>query len=84
MEKQKKFELIISELAEQELNASKDFYDVQREGLGNEFLTEIEKTIDRITAVPEQFPKKKKYKTNKSGKLMSLVSHSVFSLLQKD
>lgn len=66
MEKQKKFELIISELAEQELNASKDFYDVQMEGLGNEFLTEIEKTIDRITAVPEQFPKIKNKQIRKA------------------
>jgi len=66
MEKQKKFQLVISELAEQELNASTDFYNERREGLGNEFLTEIGKTISRITVAPEQFPKIKNKQVRKA------------------
>ena len=48
---------LISELAEEEIKASKDFYNEQKVGLGNEFLTELEKPLDRITTAPEQFPK---------------------------
>jgi hypothetical protein len=43
MGKQIKYELIVSELAEEEIKASKDFYNEQKAGLGNEFLTELEK-----------------------------------------
>lgn len=60
------FELIISELAEEEIKASKDFYNEQKVGLGNEFLTELEKTLDRITTAPEQFPKIKNKQVRKA------------------
>ena len=42
MEKPKKYELFISEPAEDEISASKDFYYERMSGLGNEFLIELE------------------------------------------
>jgi plasmid stabilization system protein ParE len=59
MEKPKKYELFISEPAEDEIKALKDFYDDRMSGLGNEFLIELEKSFDRILNNPEQFPKYK-------------------------
>jgi hypothetical protein len=66
MGKQIKYELIVSELAEEEIKASKDFYNEQKAGLGNEFLTELEKIIERITKTPKQFPKIKNKQVRKA------------------
>ena len=39
MEKPKKYKLFISESAEDEIKASKDFYNDRMSGLGNDFLS---------------------------------------------
>ena len=62
----KKFELIISPEAEQELYVSKEFYEQKRKGLGDEFINEIDKTLNRIIANPEQFPKVKRKQSRKA------------------
>ena len=39
-----------------ELREAADFYDLERPGLGSEFLDEVERTIKRIVAHPESSP----------------------------
>ncbi|TAL45310.1 MAG: type II toxin-antitoxin system RelE/ParE family toxin [Methylovulum sp.] len=41
------------EAAEAELQAAMDYYNLQKSGLGQEFLAEIKAMIDRITNFPE-------------------------------
>lgn len=55
-----KYQLIINPFAEQELEETKGWYNLQKENLGREFVLEIDKTIIRITENPFQFPKEKK------------------------
>jgi len=57
--KNQNYELIISPEAVEEFNASIEFYKSKKENLDIEFVNEIEKTLDRIVANPEQFPKVK-------------------------
>ena len=58
--KNQSYELIISSEDVEELNISIEFYKSKKENLDIEFVIEIEKTLDRIVANPEQFPKVKK------------------------
>ncbi len=55
--KKKKYEVIISSEAEKELNDSKEYYNKEKENLGNEFVNAIDSTIQRIVENPEQFSK---------------------------
>ena len=43
--------------AEQEMNSAALFYNQREEGLGLEFLEEIENSIKKIQINPEQWPK---------------------------
>jgi len=63
----KQFEIIISPEAENELNISKEFYESKQEGLGKDFVKEVDKTIDRIAQNPEQFPKVKQKQVRKAN-----------------
>lgn len=54
------YKLIINPFAELELEEAKDWYNLQQDNLGNEFVMEIDKTIIRIIENPFQFPKEKK------------------------
>jgi hypothetical protein len=54
------YKLIINPFAELELEEAKDWYNLQQDNLGNEFVMEIDKTIIRIKENPFQFPKEKK------------------------
>jgi len=63
----KKYEIIISPEAESELIVSKEFYENKKEGLGKEFVQEIDKTIDKIVENPEQFPKVKRKQVRKAN-----------------
>jgi len=65
-EKGKKVELIISPEAEEELSVSKEFYEEQKEGLGSEFVYEVDITLESIVLNPLQFPKVKKTQLKKS------------------
>jgi len=51
------YKLIINPFAEEDLVNSKQYFDEQREGLGNEFVSEVKKTAKRIEQNPNQFPK---------------------------
>ncbi len=42
--------------AEQELASARAYYEAEREGLGDEFLQEMEAVADRIAALPNRFP----------------------------
>lgn len=45
--------LIINPLAEDDLSGARDWYETQRDGLGDEFLLCVEETLDRIRRRPE-------------------------------
>jgi hypothetical protein len=65
--KKKQYEIIISPEAEIELNISKEFYESKQEGLGKDFIKEVDNTIDRIAENPEQFPKVKQKQVRKAN-----------------
>lgn len=50
------YKLIISPFAEIDLHISKEWYDLQKENLGNDFIEEVDKTILQILKNPYQFP----------------------------
>lgn len=52
--------LVIGPFAEEDLKEAKEFYELQKEGLGDEFVGEVEKTIEKIIDNPLQFQKVKK------------------------
>jgi len=56
----KKFKLLINPFAEKDIEDAKNYYDEQKEGLGEEFVQEVKKTVKRIKKNPFQFPKEKK------------------------
>ena len=56
----KKFKVIISPKAEQDLKNSRNYYNEQKENLGNEFVADVKTTVKRIEENPLQFPKYKK------------------------
>lgn len=51
------FPLSIRPEAEEDLTHGYDWYEKQREGLGNDFLDEIENTLTSIESSPELYPK---------------------------
>jgi len=57
MNENKKYKLILSQEAEKELKISFEFYEERQSGLGNDFVSEVKKTLERIVASPEQFIK---------------------------
>jgi len=52
----KKFKLLFSKQARDEINVSQRYYNKCRDDLGNEFTSEVKKTTDRIAENPYQFP----------------------------
>ena len=55
-----KYKLIISPFAELDFEEAKSYYNIQREGLENEFIEELEDTLKRIKNNPKQYPKIRK------------------------
>ena len=55
-----KFSLLINPFAEADLTDAKDWYDLQKDNLGVEFVEEVKKSIFRIQENPKQFPVVKK------------------------
>ena len=53
------FKLIINPFAELDLQTAYEWYNLRREGLGEEFISEIDNTINRIIQNPKQFRKVK-------------------------
>ena len=56
----KENQLIISQLAEEDLKDAKEFYNSKKEGLGDELVSEIDDKLKRIVNNPKQYPKVKK------------------------
>ena len=54
------FNLIVSPFAEVDLKVAFEWYNLQKENLGNEFISEVDFTIKRIKINPLQFPIKQK------------------------
>ncbi len=52
--------LIINPFAELDLQVAYEWYDLKKEGLGKEFLAEVDNTIIRILQNPQQFKTIKK------------------------
>jgi len=52
--------LKISPFAEKDLQESIEYYNEQKEGLGNEFAETVNYTFERIKKNPDQFPKEHK------------------------
>ena len=46
----------IHEIAETEINEAADFYDLESQGLGNVFIDEIQRAIQRIVEFPAAAP----------------------------
>jgi len=57
----KTYRLIINPFAELDLQSAFEWYDLQKEGLGEEFILEVDKTINRIIQNPNQFSVVKKF-----------------------
>ncbi len=53
----KSYKLIINPFAEIEIKEAKNWYDLQKDSLGEEYFQEIKKTAIRIQENPFQFPK---------------------------
>lgn len=49
-------ELRIGREAERDMRAAREWYERAIEGLGDEFLAEVESVLDRIAEAPGQFP----------------------------
>jgi len=54
-----RYRLIINPFAEKDLQISIDWYNHQKENLGNDFIFEVENTLQKILYNPLQFPKVK-------------------------
>lgn len=54
-----RYRLVISPFAEDDLQVSKEWYDLQKKLLGKKFINEVEKTLQIILLNPFQFPKNK-------------------------
>lgn len=50
------WKLLINPFAEQDLEQAKDYYNLQKERLGEEFIFEVSKIISRLRNNPRQFP----------------------------
>jgi hypothetical protein len=50
------YKLIINPFAEKDLQISTDWYNHQKENLGNDFLVEVENSLQKIQTNPLQFP----------------------------
>ncbi|MCK4662797.1 MAG: type II toxin-antitoxin system RelE/ParE family toxin [Bacteroidales bacterium] len=52
-----KYKLILSPFAELDLEQANSYYNIQREGLEDEFIEELENSLKRIKNNPKQYPK---------------------------
>ncbi len=68
------YRLIINPFAELDLQVAHEWYDLKKEGLGKEFLLEVENTINRILKNPQQF------RTIKKQTRMAVVKRFPFGI----
>jgi len=52
--------LIIGPFAEEDIKQAKGYYEMQKDGLGDEFMEDMEQTIKKIVQNLLQYPKTKK------------------------
>jgi len=75
------FRLVINPFAELDLHASFEFYELQRDGLGKDFIKEIDSTLKRIQSNPRQFSQ---HKRNIRKALVEKFPFTVFFYLTGD
>jgi toxin ParE1/3/4 len=75
------FRLIINPFAELDLHSSFEFYELQKVGLGKDFLKEVETTLKRIETNPHQFYQ---VKTNVRRALLDKFPFGLFFYLKND
>lgn len=51
------YRLVISSFAESDLQVSKEWYDLQKEKLGDDFVYEVDKMLQTVLLNPFQYPK---------------------------
>jgi toxin ParE1/3/4 len=47
--------IVVRPEVEQDLRSAQDWYDARREGLGDEFSTQVSEMFDRLAQMPEMF-----------------------------
>lgn len=75
------FRLIINPFAELDLHSSVEFYELQKTGLGKDFIFEVETTLKRIESNPQQFYQVKR---NVRKALVDKFPFGVFFYLKDD
>ncbi|MDX2023473.1 MAG: type II toxin-antitoxin system RelE/ParE family toxin [Deltaproteobacteria bacterium] len=53
-------QLIVRAAAEQDVRAIREWYEGEEEGLGAQFLAELDAVVDRLRRIPGQFPEVRK------------------------
>ncbi len=56
----RKYRLIINPFAEIDMEVAQEWYNVQKDNLGDEFIAELEKVLSNIISNPFQFPLKQR------------------------
>ncbi len=77
----KNYKLLIHPFAELDMTDAKEWYDLQQEGLGNKFVSEIRETVKCIQENPFQFPKEKK---NIRKAIVHKFPYSIFFYTNKE
>jgi len=75
------FRLIINPFAELDLHSSIEFYELQKPGLGEDFIAEVEITLKRIESNPHQFYKVKR---DVRKALLNKFPFGIFFYLKED
>jgi plasmid stabilization system protein ParE len=75
------FRLLINPFAESDLHSSIEFYELQKTGLGEDFIYEVETTLKRIESNPNQFYQVKR---NFRKALLDKFPFGIFFYLKDD
>jgi toxin ParE1/3/4 len=75
------YRLIINPFAESDLHSSVEFYELQKTGLGEDFISEVETTLKRIENNPHQFYQVKR---NVRKALLDKFPFGIFFYLKDD
>jgi toxin ParE1/3/4 len=54
-EKAMSLQIVLRPEVEQDLRSARDWYDVRRDGLGDEFSTQVSEMLDKVAQMPEMF-----------------------------
>ena len=76
-----KFQIRIHPLAALDFEHAKNWYNLQKENLGNEFTLELEKLFSHIANNPKQYPK---FRNNIRKAVVKRFPYSVFFEIESD